>query len=175
MSGSLQSHGVQHPRLPCPPLSPGVCSNSCPLSWWCCLTIPSSVTSFSFCLQSFPASVSFPMSQLFASGGKVLEPPDGGFSVSWSIGASASASVLPTNIEDWFHRIGWFDLLEILGTLKSLFQHHSWKASIFQCSAIVMFQLSHLYMTTGKTIGLTYRPLLAKWWLCFLIQHLGLS
>ena len=79
MSDSLWPHGLQHDRLPCPSLSPGVCSNSCPLSWWCYLTISSSATLFSFCLQSFPASGSFTMSQLFTSGGQ-------------NIGASASAS-----------------------------------------------------------------------------------
>ena len=84
-----QPHGLQQIRLPCPSLSPGVCSNSCPLSWWCHPTISSSVVPFSSRLQSFPASGSFPMNQLFASGGQ-------------SIGASASASVLPMNIQDWF-------------------------------------------------------------------------
>ena len=78
---TLQPHGLQHTKLPCPSLSPRV-SNSCPLSRWCHPTISSSTTFFSFCLQSFPASGSFPMSQLFASGGQ-------------STGASASASVLP--------------------------------------------------------------------------------
>ena len=77
------------PRPPCPSLSPGVCSNSCPLSQWCYPTISSYVVPFSSCLQSFPASRSFPISQLFASGGQ-------------SIGASASAPVLPMNIQDWF-------------------------------------------------------------------------
>ena len=85
MSDSLWSHGLQHARLPCPSLSPGVCSNSCPLSQWCHPTILSSATLFSFCLQSFPASgVSFPVSWLLATGGL-------------STGASASASVLPVN------------------------------------------------------------------------------
>ena len=79
-------HKLQHSRLPCPSPSPGVCSNSCPLSRWCHPTISSSVVSFASCLQSFPASGSFPMGQLFASGGQ-------------STGASASASVLPTNIQ----------------------------------------------------------------------------
>ena len=85
----LRPHGPQHVRLPCPSPSPGVCSNLCPLSQWCHPTISSSVTLFSSCLQSFPASGSFPMSQLFPSGRR-------------SIGASASASVLPMNIQDWF-------------------------------------------------------------------------
>ena len=105
---------------PCPSLSPGVCSNSCPFSQWCYLTISSSAAPF-FCPQSFPASGSFPMSQLFPSDGH-------------SIGASASASVLPMNIQGWFpFRIDWFNLLAVQGTLKSLLQHHNSKASILQC------------------------------------------
>ena len=99
MSNSLQPHGLQHTRLPCPSLSPRACSNSCPLSLWCHPNISSSVTPFSFCPQSFPASGSFPMSQLLASGG-------------WSIGVSASASVFPVNIQDWFPLglIGWISV-----------------------------------------------------------------
>ena len=89
MSDSLWPHGLQHTRLPRPLPSPGTCSNSCPLSRWCHPTILSSVIPFSSCLQSFPASGSFPVSQLFASGGQ-------------SIRASASASVLPVNIKGWF-------------------------------------------------------------------------
>ena len=88
-SDSLWPHGLQHARLLCSPLFPRVCSNSCPLSQWCYLTTSSSVVPFSFCLQSFPASGSFPMSQLFTSDGQ-------------SIGASASATVLPMNIQGWF-------------------------------------------------------------------------
>ena len=89
VSNSLQPHGLQHARLPCPSPTPGACSNSCPPSRWCHPTISSSVVPFSFRLQSFPASRSFPVSQFFASGGQ-------------SMGASASASVLPMNIQDWF-------------------------------------------------------------------------
>ena len=85
----LWPHGLQHARLPCPSPSPRVCSNSCPLSQWCYPTISSSATPFSFCLQCFPPSGSFLMSQLFVSG-------------SQSIRTSASASVLPMNIQDWF-------------------------------------------------------------------------
>ena len=85
----LWPHGLQHSRPPCPSLSPRVGSNLCPLSQWCHPTIASSVISFSPCLQSFPASGSFPVSQLFESGGQ-------------TIGASALASVLPMNIQDWF-------------------------------------------------------------------------
>ena len=86
---TLRCCGLQHASLPCPSLSPGVCSDSCPLSWWWYPTISSSATPFSFCLQSFLASRSFPMSWLFESDGQ-------------SIGASASASVLPMNIQDCF-------------------------------------------------------------------------
>ena len=89
MSDYLWLHGLQHTRPFCPLPSPGVCSHSCPLSWWCYLTISYSVAPFSFCLQFFPVSGSFPMSWLFSSS-------------SQSIGASDSASVLPMNIQGWF-------------------------------------------------------------------------
>ena len=92
-SDSLWPHGLQHTRLPCPLPTPGVYSNSCPLSRWCHPAISSSVVPFSSCPQSFPASGSFQMSQFFASDGQ-------------SIGVSASASVLPMNIQDWFP-LGW--------------------------------------------------------------------
>ena len=95
----LRPHGLQHARHPCPSSSPGACSNSCPLSLWCHPKISSSVIPFSSRLQSFPASGSFLMSQLFASGGQ-------------SIGASASASVLPMNIQDWFP-LGWTSLISL--------------------------------------------------------------
>ena len=131
---TLWPHGLQHPRLPCPSPTPEACSNSSPLSQWCHPTISSSVVPFSSCLQSSPASGSFPISQFFTSGGQ-------------SIGASASASVLPMNIQDWCFRIDWFDLV-VQGTLKSLFQTYSSKASIFHRSAFFMAQLSHPYMTT---------------------------
>ena len=96
VSNSLWPHGPQHARLPCPSLSPGACSNSCPLSQWCHPTISSSGIPFSSCPQTFPASGSFPMSRLFALGGQ-------------SIGASASMSVLPMNIQGWFP-LGWTGL-----------------------------------------------------------------
>ena len=112
---------LQHARLPCPLPTPRAYSNSCPLSQWCHPTISSSVVPFSSCLQSFPASGSFPMSQFFTSGGQ-------------STGVSSSVSVLPVNIQDWFP-LGWLDLLAVQGTLKSLPQHHSSKASILQHSA----------------------------------------
>ena len=99
VSDSLRSHGLQHTRLHCPSPIPRVCSNSCPSSQWYHPTTSSSVIPFSFCLQSFPSSGSFPMSQFFTSG-------------SQSIGASASASVLPMNIQDWFPLglTGWISL-----------------------------------------------------------------
>ena len=89
MSDSLWPHGMQHTKLPFPSPTPGACWNSCPLSQWCHPTISSSVIPISSCLQSFPASESFPVSQLFTSGGQ-------------SIGAPASTSVLPKNNQDWF-------------------------------------------------------------------------
>ena len=159
MSDSLRHHGLQHARLLCPAISPGVWYSSRPLSWWSYLTfISSSAASFSSCIQSLPASGSFPMSWLFTLGGR-------------TIGASASASVLPMNIQGWFPLglINWFDLLIIQGTLKSLLQHHNPKASILQCQPS-SGPNSHIY-----TWLLVYRPLLAKWRLCFLICCLGLS
>ena len=115
---SLWPCGLQHARLLCPSLSPGVCSNSCPLSWWCYLTI--SATPFSFCLQSFPASESFPRSQPFTSG-------------SQSIGTSASATVLPMNIQDWFP-LGLTSVIFLqFKRLASLLQQYS-KASVLRRS-----------------------------------------
>ena len=141
-SDSLWRHGLLYARLPCPSPTPGVHSNSGPLSWWCHPAISSSVVPFSSYLQSFPASGSFPMSQFFASSGL-------------HIGTSASASVLPINIQDWFPLglTGWISLQS--KGLSSLLQHHSSKASILWCSAFFIVQLSHLYMITGKTIALT--------------------
>ena len=98
LSDSLRPHGLQHARLPCPSPSPRACSNSCSLCCWCHLTISFSAIPFSSCLQSFPASGSFPMIWLFASNGQ-------------SIGASAS--VLPMNIQDWFP-LGWTGWISLL-------------------------------------------------------------
>ena len=142
---TLWPHGLQHARLPCPSPTSRVYSNSCPLSQWCHPTISSSVVPFSSHLQSFPASGSFQMSQFFASGGQ-------------SIGISASASVLSMNIQDWFP-LGWTDWLDFLavqGTLKNILQHHSSKAPILRRSVYFIVQLSRPYMTTGKTIPLSY-------------------
>ena len=140
MSESLWPHGLQHTRLPCPSPTPRVHSNSSPSRQWCRPTISSSVVSFS-CPQSFPASGSFPMSQIFTWGGQ---------------STGVSASVLPMNIQDWFPLgLTGLDLLAVQGTLKSLLQHHSSKASILQRSAFFIVQPSYPYMTTGKTIALT--------------------
>ena len=150
MSNSLQPHGLQHARLPCPSPTPRAHSNSCPLCQWCHPTISSSVVPFSSCLQCFPASGFFPMSRFFASG-------------SQSIGISTSASVLPMNIQDWFP-LGWTGLISVQskGLSKSLLQHHSSKVSILRHSAFFMVQLSHPYMTTGKTIAWTRRTFIGK-------------
>ena len=117
-------------------------SNSYPLSQWCHPTISCSITSFSSNLQSFLASWSFPVSQLFAS----RWPKYWSFSWRWSTSNEYSGLIA--------FRMDWFDLLAVHGTLKSLLQHHRSKASIFQLSAIFMIQLSYLYITTGKTIAL---------------------
>ena len=140
MSNSLWPHGLQHTRLPCPSPTLRACSNSCLLNWWCHPAISSFLVPFFSCLQSFPTSASFPMSQLFTSGGQ-------------SIGVSASASVLPVNSNEFF-RIDSFNLLAVQRILKSLLQYHSSKASILQCSAFFIVRLSHPYMTTGKIIPL---------------------
>ena len=140
-------------------LFPRVCPSSCPLHWWCHPTISCSVALFS-CLQSFPASGSFPMSQLFASGSQRI---------------GASASHLPMSIQGWFP-LRLAGLISLLSKgLLSLLQHHSSKTAILLCSAFFMIQLSHPYMTIGKTIAMTIWPLLAKWCLCFLRHCLGLS
>ena len=128
------------PGLPVHHQTPQVHSNSCPSSRWCHPATSSSVIPFSSCPQTRPVSESFPMSQLFAWGGQ-------------SIGVSASASVLPMNT---------LDLLAVQGTLKSILQHYSSNASILWCSAFFTVQLSHAYMTTGKTIALTRWTLVGK-------------
>ena len=117
VSDSLWPHGLQHARLPWPSPTSGVCSNSCPSSQWCHPTISSSVVPFSSCLQSFPASGSFPVSQFFTSGPKNR-------SFSFSISPSNKYSGLIS------FRMDWFDLLAVQGTLKSLLQHHNSKASV---------------------------------------------
>ena len=147
---TLQPHGVQDTRLPCPSPTSGACSNSCPSSWWCHPTISSSVIPFSSYPQSFPASGAFQMSQFFTSGGQ-------------SIGASASASVLPMYIQDWFplELTGWISLqsrgLSRVFSTTTVQKHHSFHAQLF-----FIFQFSHPYMTTGKIIALTSRTFVGK-------------
>ena len=149
MSSSLWPHGIQHARPPCPAPTPRVYSNSRPLSRWCHPIISSSIVPFFPHLQSFWASQSLQMSQLFASSGQ-------------SIGVSALASVLPKNTQGYSFRMDWLDLLAVQGTLKSLLQHHSSKVSILWCSAFITIWISHPYMTTGKTIALTSRTFVGK-------------
>ena len=148
VSDSLWPHGLQHARLPCPAPTSRAYSNSCPLCWWCHPTISSSVVPFCSCLQSFLALGSFQISQFFPSGGHKYW--------SFSISPSNEYSGLTS------FRIDWFDLLAVQGTLRSLLQNHSSKASILWHSAFFIVQLSHPYMTTGKTIALTSGPLLVK-------------
>ena len=138
----------EHARLLCPPLSPGVCSNSCPLSQWCYLTISFSVTPFSSCHQSFPVPWSFTMSLVFALSGQKM-------------GASAFSN-RPSNGYSGLisFRIDWFDLA-VQGTFNNLFQYNS-KASILWRSVFFMVQLSHPHMTTGKTIALTIWTFVSK-------------
>ena len=117
-------------RLPCPSPTPGVHPNPCPLRQWCHPTISSSVVPFSSSPQSFPTSGAFPVSQLFTSGGQ-------------SIGVSASTSVLLMNTQLISFRMDWLDLPAVQRTLKSLLQHHSWKASILWHSAFFIVQLTY--------------------------------
>ena len=150
MFDSLTPNGLYNDRLPCPSPTPRVYSNSRSSHWWCHPTISSSVVPFFSCLQSFPESGSFPMSQLFARGGQSY----------WSF----SFSISPSNVHPRLisFRMDWLDLLAVQGILKSLLQHHSSKASILRCSAFLTIQFSHPYMTTGKTITLTRRTFVGK-------------
>ena len=140
VSSSLWPHGLKHVRPPCPSPTPGVHSDSCPLSQWCHPTISSSVAPFSSWLQSFPASGSFLMSQFFVSGGQ-------------SIRVSVSASVLPINIQDWFP-LGLIGLISLQPKgLSRVFSNTTvQKYRFFGAQLSLMVQLSHPYMTIGKTI-----------------------
>ena len=149
MSDSLWPHELQHARPPCPSPIPGVHPNLCPLCWWYHPTVSSSVVPFSSSTQSFPASGSSQMSQLFASVAKILE-------FQLHISSSNEHPGL------FSFRMDWLDLLAVQGTLKSLLQHHSSKASILQCSGFFIVQLSHTYMTNGKTIALTRQTFVGK-------------
>ena len=140
MSNSFQPHVLQHTRPPCPSQTPGVYSDSCPLSQWCHPTISSCVIPFFSCLQSFPVSGSFQISQFFTSGGQ-------------SIGVSASTSVLPMNSQDWFPLglTGWISLQS--NGLARVFSNTTVQKHF--SSAFFMVQLTHPYMTTGKTKAFT--------------------
>ena len=151
MSDSLWPHGLQHARPPCPSPTPKAYSNSSPLSRWCLPTISSSIVPFSSCLQSFPASGSFQMSQ------SVLH-------IRWPKYWSFSFNISPSNGHPGLIslRKGWLDLLAVQETLKSLLQHHSSKTSILRCSAFFIVQLSHLFMTTRKTLALIRQTFVGK-------------
>ena len=149
MSNSLWSHGLQHARLPYPSPIPGACSNSSPSSQWRHPTISSCVIPFFSCLQSFPASGSFPMSQSFASGVQI-------------IGVSASTLVLPMNIQDWFPWgwIGWISLQS--KRLSRVFSNTTVQSINSLVLSFLYSQLSHPYMTTRKMIALTRQTFVDK-------------
>ena len=151
VSNSLRPHESQHARPPYPSPTPEVHSDSHPLSQWCHPAISSSVVPFSSCPQCLSSSESFPMSQLL-------------FGMRWPKSWSFSFSIIPSKEIPGLmsFRVDWLDLLAVQGTLKSLLQHHSSKASILQLSAFFTVQLSHPYMTTGKTIALTKWTLVGK-------------
>ena len=150
MSHSLWPHRLQHARPPCPSPTSGVYSNSCPLSWWCHPTISSSVVPFDSCFQSFQATGSFQMS-FFASGGQSI-----------GVSVSASATVLPMNIQDWFplEWTGWISLLS--KGLSRIFSNTTDQKHQFFGAQLSSVKLSHPYMTTGKTIALTRRTFVDK-------------
>ena len=142
VSDSLWPRGLQHARLPCPSPTPGACSNSCPSSRWCHPTISSSVIPFSYCLQSFPASGSFPISWLFASD-------------SQSIGASASATVFPMNIQNWFPLGVTSLILQSKGLSRAFSNTTVQKHQFFSIQPSLWFH-SHIHpWLLEKTIALT--------------------
>ena len=221
MSDSLWPKGLQHARLPCPSLFPGVCLNSRLLSRWCHPAVSSSVIPFSSYLQSFPASRSFPVSQPFALGSQSIGVSTSILPISVVLVAllcpilckpmdcsplgSSVHGILQAKILEWVaipftsnssqpgdwtqvfciasrfftiwatrkvssneysglisFRVDFFDLLVVQGALKTLLQHHGWKASVLWCSAFFIVQLSYPYMTTGKTIALTIWIFISK-------------
>ena len=149
LSDALWLHELQHARPPCPSPTPGVHLDSHPLSQWCHPAISSSVVSFSSCPQSLIALV-------FSS--------ESTLRMRWPKYWSFSFSIIPSKEIPGLisFRMDWMDLLAVQETLKSLLQHHSSKASILRRSAFFTVQLSHLYMTTGKTIALTRQILVGK-------------
>ena len=154
MSNSLWPHEPQHARPPCLSPTAGVYPDPCPLSQWCHPTISSSVVPFSSCPQSFPASGSFPMSQLFASGGQ-------------SIGVSASTSVLPMNIQDW-SPLGWTGWMSLQSkVLSRFFPNTTIQKHQFLSSQPAFWSKSHICSwLLAKTWFWLCGPLLAQWCLC---------
>ena len=145
----FETHGLQHTRVPCPLLSPRVCSDLCPLNWWYYLTISSSAAYFSFCFQSFQYQGFF---QWVSSSHQVTKV--------WSFSSNINPSNEYSRLISF--RIDWLDLLADQGTLKNPLQHHSSKASFIQCSLFLMVQLSHPYMNPGKTIALNIQTIFGK-------------
>ena len=160
MLDSLRPHRLQHTRPPCPPLSPGVCSSSCPLCPWYDPSTSSSATPFSFCRQSFP---------VFSS--------ESALHITWPKYWSFNFSISPSNEYSGLisFRTDWFDLLMVQGTLKSLLQHHSSKASILLYSAFFWSNSQICTWLLERPQLWLYGPLSAKWSLRFLICCLGLS
>ena len=161
MSHSLRPHGLQHARPPCPSPTPGACSNSFPLSRWYHPTISSSVVPFSSHLQSFPASGSFPMSQFFTSGG-------------WSIGVSASASVLPMNIQDWFP-LGWTGWISLPSKGHWVFSNTTVQKHQLFGTPLSLWPNSHIHTWLLKNQSFDYMGFCQQGSLCFLICCLGWS
>ena len=148
VSDSLPPHGLQHTRLPCLSPTPRACSNSCPSSWWSHATVSSSCHPLLLLPSVFPSIRVFSKDSVL----RIRWPKYWSFSNSPSNECSGLISF----------RIDRFDLLAVQGTLQSLLQHHSSKASILRCSAFFMVQLSHPYVTTGKTIALTIWTFVGK-------------
>ena len=161
MTNSLHPHGLRHSRLPCPSPTAVACSNSCPSCWWCHLTISSSVVPFSSCLQPFPASESFLKSQFFPSGDQ-------------SIGASASASVLPMNIQDWFllGLTGWISLQS--KGLSRVFSNTTVRKHQFFSVHPFLWSSSQVNTWQLKNHSLTRWILVSKVMSAFLVWCLGL-
>ena len=149
MSDSLWPHESQHAGPPCPSPTPGVHPNSCPSSWWC-------ISHLILCHPLLLLPSIFPSIRVFSSESVLC--------IGWPKYWSFSFSISPSNEHSGLisFRMDWLDLLAIQGTLTSLLQHYSSKASILWCSAFFLVQLSHPYMTTGKTIALTRRTFVGK-------------
>ena len=148
VNNSLQPHGLQHARPPCPSPSPQVCPSSCPFHWWCHPAMPSSDTLFSFCPQSFPASVTFPMSWLFTSGGQ-------------NTGASASASVLPMSIRDWFpSRLTGQSSCCLRDCQQSRFHIYVWMFVFLWLTSLYIIDSTYMMWTIFKVLIECVRTLL---------------